>query len=178
MRDTRKKRKRTGRIVKARSPRYSSLTASGKATRERALDLLSDLRRRKGSYRALLRKYHLNTRTAHKYLGRDLLGGTGGEPVRASKADRRVRELLFPMPFGDLPIRTRSSRDATQLSEFFRDRDKLLRNKLSAGNFEAKWRGVRVAGQEVFADAAVILRRANAGDLKVETLYASTSGAR
>jgi len=126
----------------------------------------------------LLRKHGLASRTARKYLGRDLRGGTGGEPVRASKADRRVRELMFPMSFGDLPVRTRSSRDATKLSEFFHDRDKLLRGKLSADDFEAKWHGMRVGGQEVFADAAVIFHMANADALKVETLYASMGGAR
>ncbi len=160
-----------------RSPRYSSLTAREKATRERSLALLSDLRGGKGPYTELLRKHHLDTRTAHKYLGQDLLGGTGGKRVRPSKADRRVRELLFPMSSGDLPILTRSSKDATKLSEFFHDRDKLLRGKLTAQTFEAKWRGMRIGGQEVFADVTVILDMANAGDLKVENLYASTGGA-
>ena len=160
-----------------RSPRYSSLTAREKATRERSLALLSDLRGGKGPYTELLRKHHLDTRTAHKYLGQDLLGGTGGKRVRPSKADRRVRELLFPMSSGDLPILTRSSQDATKLSEFFHDRDKLLRGKLSADNFEAKWRGVRIAGQELFTDTATIFLRADAGDLKVENLYASAGGA-
>ena len=98
--------------------------------------------------------------------------------MRASKADRRVRDLMFPMSFGDVPIRTRSSRDATRLSEFFHDRDKLLHDKMSARDFEARWRGVRVAGRELFADASAILDMADAGELKVETLYASTGGAR
>ncbi|PYV79426.1 MAG: hypothetical protein DMG96_04145 [Acidobacteria bacterium] len=44
---------------------------------------------------------------------------------------------------------------------------------MSPEKFEAKWRGVRIAGQEVFADVAAIFLRANADDLKVETLYAS-----
>lgn len=157
---------------------YSTSTASANAALERALNLLSGLRRGKGSYSELLRKHRLSTRTAHKYLGRDLLGGTRGKPVRASKADRRVRVLMFPRADGDVPIRTRSSRDATKLSEYFYDRDKLLRGKLSAEAFETKWRAVRIAGEEVFADAAVILERANADDLNLEDLYASTGGAR
>jgi len=160
------------------SNRRHAPTAREKATRERALALLSDLRRGEGSYSELLRKHCLDTRTAHRYLGRDLLGGTHGKPVRASKADRRVRELMFPRSFGDVPVRTRSSKDATKLSDFFHDRDKLLHGKLSADDFEAKWRGVRVAGQELFADASAILGMADAGELKVENLYASTSGAR
>jgi hypothetical protein len=161
-----------------KAPRYSSLTAPERATRERTLDLLSDLRAGKGSYRKLLRKHRLGSRTARRYLGSNLIGGTGGQRVRATKADRLVRELMFPMSFGDLPILTRGSRDATKLSEFFQDRDKLLRGKLSADEFEAKWRGVNVAGQELFADTSAIFLMANAGELKLENLYASTGSAR
>jgi len=47
---------------------------------------------------------------------------------------------------------------------------------MSAEKFEARWLGVRIAGQEVFADTAVIFHRANAGDMKIENLYASTGG--
>ena len=60
------------------------------------------------------------------------------------------------------------------LSEFFNDRDKLLRNKMSPEEFEAKRRGAIIAGREVFADAATTFLRAHGGDLKVENLYAST----
>ena len=98
--------------------------------------------------------------------------------MRASKADRRVRELMFPMSSGDVPIRTRSSQDATKLSEFFHDRDNLLRGKLPVEQFEGKWRGQRVADRELFADASEILEMANADELKVENLYASTGSAR
>jgi hypothetical protein len=161
----------------SRKLHYSTLTASEKATYERCLALLSDLRRSKGSYSQLLRKHHLSTRTARKYLSRDLLGGTGGQPVRASKADRRVRQLLFPGEFGDVPFRSRSSKDASLLSDFYHDRDSLLRGKMRPEKFEVKWRGVHIAGQEVFADTAVIFQRANAGDMKIENLYASTGGA-
>lgn len=153
-------------------------TARERATRERTLALLSDLRRGEGSYSHLLRKHGLDTRTAHRHLGRDLIGGTGGEPVRATKADRRLRELMFPMSFGDVPVRTRSSKDATKLSEFFHDRDQLLRGKLPVEQFEGKWRGQRVADRELFADASAILEMANADELKVENLYASTGPSR
>lgn len=156
-----------------RSFRYSRLTARQKAIYERCLKLLSDLRHHKGTYRELLRKYHLSDQTARKYLGRDLVGG--GKPVRASKADRRVRDLMFPQSFGDVPIRTRSSRDATKLSEFLHDRDNLLRGKLSAEGFESRWRGVHVAGQELFSDVIAILDMADADVLNLENLYASTT---
>jgi len=167
------KRKGTYRIVKPRPLRYSSLTARQKSTYDRTTNLVSDLRRGKGSFTELLRKHHLGSRTARKYAGRELLGGTPGKPVRASKADRRLRDLNFPQSSGDVRIRTRSSRDATKLSDYYNDREKLLRGKLSIADFEAKWRGVRVAGREIHADAEAILGMAEADVLKMENLYAS-----
>ena len=80
------------------------------------------------------------------------------------------------MPTGDVPIRTRSSRGATKLSEYYNDREKLLYGKLSMAEFEAKWRDVRIAGKQVFADATAILEMADADVLKMENLYASVDG--
>ncbi|MGP0098021.1 MAG: hypothetical protein ACLPHI_13370 [Terriglobales bacterium] len=156
---------------------YSSLTGRQKSTYDRTTNLITDLRRGEGSYTELLRKHRLGSRTARKYAGRDLLGGTRGKPLRASKADRRVRDLLFPMPSGDVPIRIRSSRDATKLSDYYNDREKLLRGKFRVADFEAKWRGVQIASEEVFADAGAILEMADADVLRMENLYASVGSA-
>ncbi len=163
---------------KPQPPRYSSLNARQKFTYERVSSFLSDLRAGRGSGPELLREYHLDRRTARKYAGRDLLGGTHGKPLRASKSDKRVRDMLFPTPYGDVPIRTRSSRDATKLSEFFNDRNKLLAEKMTAEKFETKWQNVRVAGKELFADVSGIHEMENADVLKVQDLYASTTGPR
>ena len=157
--------------------RYSTLTARQKASYDRTTSLVTDLRRGEGSYTELLRKHHLGSRTARKYAGRDLLRGTRGKPVRASKADRRVRDLMFPQSSGDVRIRTRSSRDATMLADYYNDREKLLRGKLDVATFEANWRGVRIAGKEVFADTGTILEMADADVLKMENLYASVGSA-
>jgi hypothetical protein len=171
------RRKRRSRSLKHGSPRYESLTPRGKSTYDRSVAFLFDLRTGKGPYAQLLRRHHLSSRIARKYLGPYLLRRTDGR-VRASKTDRLVRHLYFPMPFGDLPITTRNSRHASKLSEFFSDREKLLKHKMSAREFERKWRGVHIAGQEVFADATEIFRMQNAGILKLENLYASTAPAR
>ena len=169
----RSSREHTDRVVKPRALGYSTLTALQKSAYDRTTNLITDLRRGEGSYTELLRKHHLRSLTARKYAGRDLLGRTRGKPVRASKADRRVRDLKFPKRFGDVPIRTRSSRVATKLSDYYNDREKLLRGKLSMAEFEAKWRGVRIAGEEVFADAPAILEMAEADVLKLDDLYGS-----
>ena len=165
---SRTKRTRTKRIL-----RYSTLTARQKATYDRTTNLITDIRGWQGFMDGTIPEAPPRSRTARKYAGRDLLGGTRGKPVRASKADRRVRDLLFPTPSGDVPIRTRNSHDATKLSDYYNDREKLLRGKLSVANFETKWRGVRIADEEVFADAPEILEMADADVLKMETLYAS-----
>jgi hypothetical protein len=134
------KQKKTSSVLKTPAPKYENLTAPQKDAYGRTANLVSDLRRGEGPYVGLLRKYHLGSRTARKHAGLNLLGGTRGEPVRASKVDRMVRDPLFPMPSGDVPIRTRSSRDATKLSDYYNDREKLLRGKLGVADFEAKWR--------------------------------------
>jgi hypothetical protein len=85
---------------------------------------------------------------------------------------------MFPQSSGDVRIRTRSSRDSTKLSDYYNDRDKLLRGKLGVAEFEGKWRGVRIADKEVFADAGTILERADADDLKMENLYAGVGSER
>jgi hypothetical protein len=77
------------------------------------------------------------------------------------------------MPSGDVRMPTRSSREATKVSEYYNDRDKLLRRKMSIAKFEAKWRGVRIAGREVLADAAKILEMAEADVLGMDNLYNS-----
>ena len=170
--------KRTSRTSRRRPPRagrtpsYATLNVRQKAGYDRTTNLITDLRRGEGSYTELLRKHHLASRTARKYAGRDLVGSRG-QPVRASKADRRVRDLMFPRSSGDVRIRTRSSRDATRLSDYYNDREKLLRGKLTAADFEAKWRGVRIADEEVYADVSAILEMADADVLKMENLYAS-----
>src|ERR1700674_5839994 len=96
---------------KSRKVRHRT-TARQAATYQRALALLSDLRRGIGSYSELLRKHRLRGRTARKYLGRDLIGGPRGKRVRASKSDRRVRQVLFPTSVGDVLTRTHKSQDA------------------------------------------------------------------
>jgi len=156
-----------------RTSRYSTLTPREKAEHRRAVDLLYDLRHGENTYTKLLRKHRLSTRKAHKYLSTNLLGGTRGKRVQASKADRLVRELMFPTPSGDVPELVRGSAAATKLSNFFQDRAELLGGDLSIQDFEYKWRRVRIDGREVFADADAILRMADADILNLETLYSS-----
>jgi hypothetical protein len=62
---------------------------------------------------------------------------------------------------------------ATKLSNYYNDRDKLLDDKMSPEEFQAKWSGVKVAGRELLADTDHIFRMENAGVLKLRDLYAS-----
>ena len=96
-------------VPKERLPKYEKLTAFKKSKYDRTTNLIADVRGGKGTWPELLRKYRLTARTARKYGGRDLLGGGRGNPVRASKSDRRVRDLLFPTPTGDVILVTRRS---------------------------------------------------------------------
>ncbi|HZC24823.1 MAG TPA: hypothetical protein VE866_15900, partial [Candidatus Binatia bacterium] len=146
------------RAVSRPSFNYSELTKLQKPEYDRSIELLSDLRDDKDSYTKLLRTHHLTSRKAHRYLDPYLLGATRGGRVQASKTDRLVRELWFPNPIGDVRKLVRGSTAATKIANFRQDRGKLLNNEISAAEFEAKWRGVRVDGREVFADADGIFR--------------------
>jgi hypothetical protein len=157
--------------------RYSNLTEREKGTYRRVLSFFSDLRGGKGSYSALLRKHHLDGRTVRKYLGRNLLGGKRGGPVRASKTDMLVRELKFPTGWGDVPRLVRGSKAASKLSDYYNDREKLLKNKLSPAEFEAKWRHVRIGRRELFANADRIFQMEEADVLKIDDLYGSVGSA-
>jgi len=105
-------------------------------------------------------------------LGSSLVGGRGGKRVRVSKTDNLERELMFPTSVGDVRKLIRGSSSATKLSNYFQDRDRLLRGKLSPDDFETKWRGVHIDGQELLADTSVIFVMAEADVLKLEHLYA------
>jgi hypothetical protein len=153
--------------------RYSNLTKREKAAYGRSINLLYDLRHGEGPYTKLLRKHHLNTRTARRHLGRNLLGGTRGKRVRASKTDNLLREVWFPRPTGDVRELVRGSAAATKLSNFFQDRAELLGGDMGIEDFEAKWRDVRIDGRKVFADADAIFRMEDAGILNLKDLYSN-----
>jgi hypothetical protein len=169
--------KDANRSITPRPLDYSTLSVDEKDEYGRSIDLLYDLRQGEDPYTKLLRKHRLNTRKAHRYLGSNLIRGTRGKRVRASKTDRLVREVMFPTRFGDMPAFVRGSRAATKLSNYFQDREKLLRNKMGSEEFEAKWRDVQIDGREVFADADEVLRMANADIFQIEHLYASVGSA-
>jgi len=166
------------RIVKSRALRYSSLTATKKAEYGRAVDLLYDLRHSGGTYTQLLRRHRLSTWKAHRYLGANLLTGKRGTRVQASKTDMLVRELMFPTREGDIPVLVRGLPAATRLSNFFLDRAKLLGGDIGIREFEAKWRGVRIGGRELFADGDAILTMADADIFDLEHLYSKVGPAR
>jgi hypothetical protein len=173
----RAKSKRKDRAVAPRLPKYSNLTTREKSAYERTAKLVSELRRGKGAYTELLRRYHLNTRTARKHAGRSLLGGERGRRVRASKSDSLVRELFFPTGWGDVLRPVRGSKAASKLSDYYNDREKLLGKELSPAEFEAKWRGIRIAGRELFANADRIFQMEEADVLKIDDLYGSVGSA-
>src|SRR6476469_4668225 len=90
---------------------YARLTLRQREIYDRATAVASDLRRGAGLFPDLCLKHGITKPAAQRYLGRDLIGA--GERARAPKSDKRVRNLLFPLPQGDLPVQTQNSRDAT-----------------------------------------------------------------
>jgi len=121
-----RKQKSSGSIGKRRSPPYSTLTIGEKAEYKRSIDLLYDVRHGEGPYTKLLRKHRLTRRKAEEFLGSNLIRGGRGKRVRATKADRLVREVNFPTRMGDTPTLIRGSSAATKLSNYYKDREDFL----------------------------------------------------
>lgn len=134
--------------------------------------------RREGlSFRQATDWAHVDRRTARKYLGSALLkpAHKGGE-LHAAKGDRITRNLLFAGVDGALHYKpVRGSKAASELSVYFSELRAALRNhKLT--EFEAHWKGAKIGGRKVLADAAKIQELADAGLLKFETLYKQSRG--
>jgi hypothetical protein len=157
--------------------RPRDLTPKQLAAKDRALEALGKMRREGWSFRKATQWAHVDRRTARKFLGPALLGprGNGGQ-LRAAKGDNITRNLLFAGADGSLNYKpVRGSKAATELSNYFKElKDALRTRKLI--EFEARWKGLKIGGREVLADAAKIQQLAEAGLLKFETLYKQARG--
>ncbi len=137
------------------------------------------MRREGWSFRKATDWAHVDRRSARKYLGSALLKPEhkGGE-LRATKGDRITRTLRFAGANGTFDYKqVRGSKAASELSQYFKELKAALRDR-KLTEFEAKWKGAKISGKEVLADATRIQQLADAGLLKFETLYKQARGGR
>ena len=157
-RPKRQSRSRTGsksvRREKHRPIALSTLSTRSSAARERGLHVLAEMR---NDSNLLLgqaaRLYGVKPSTVKKYFGSALKKVRGR--VRVMKSDRFKVTLFLPDAQGNsVAIRTRSSRERTEASQYLRDLGRALGGKRGA---LSSWRGKKIAEVELFTDESALV---------------------
>jgi len=135
-------------------------------TYNRSLHVLARMRRTGASLTAAAREEHIDPRTVRKHLKADLRGRG-----KATKADRRYRDMLIPTTLGNAPITVRGSKQASQVGKYMSAVGKYLRS----GDLEAltAFEGKSIGGLVLITDPAVLSSLAQAGALTLEEIYAA-----
>lgn len=134
-------------------------------TYNRSLHVLARMRRTGSSLTAAAREEHIDPRTVRKYLKAELRGRG-----KATKADRRRRDMLIPTTVGNAPVTVRGSKQASQLGRYMSAVSKYLRT----GDVDslAEFEGQSIAGHALITDADMLSSLAQAGALTLDEIYA------
>src|SRR5262249_8193678 len=139
-------------ILGSRSP-GATLPKRSQLARDRALHVLSAMRRDpKLSLSRAAKMQGVKTATVWRYFSSDFRKSNG--KFRITKGDRHSATLYVPDPYGNsVSVKTRSSREREQISQYLRDLGRYLR-----GNPDAlsKWHGKKIAGVELVTDGRSI----------------------
>jgi len=131
----------------------SSLSTRSNAARDRAVHVLAEMRNDPSLTLGQAAHLHgVKPSTVKKYFGSALKKVRGR--VRVAKSDRFSVTLFIPdMQGNSVAIKTRSSRERTEASEYLRDLGRALRGHRGA---LSKWRGKKIAGIELFTDESAL----------------------
>jgi hypothetical protein len=134
-------------------------------TYNRALHVLARMRRTGASLTAAAHEEHIDPRTVRKYLRAELRAG------KATKADRRHREMLIPTTLGNAPVTVRGSKQASQLGKYMTAVGKYLRT----GDVEGlvQFQNQSIGGHALITDPNTLTVLAQAGALTLDEIYAS-----
>jgi hypothetical protein len=141
---------------KPSSPRAgvrNRLSVRSLAARDRALHVLASMRHNPSlSLTHAAKLEGIKSQTVKKYFSSALKHSKGR--FRVSKSDRYSATLYVPDARGNaIPVRTTSSREREQLSEYLRDLGRYLRGNRDA---LASWHGKQVAGVELLTSGRAI----------------------
>jgi hypothetical protein len=136
-------------------------------TYNRALHVLARMRRTGSSLTAAAKEEHIDPRTVRKYLKSEIRGRGRG---RATKADRRRRDMLIPTTVGNAPVTVRGSKQASQLGKYMSAVGRYLRT----GDVEAlaEFRNQSIGGHTLITDPDTLSILAQAGALTLDEIYA------
>ncbi|SRR5882724_1253290 len=132
----------------------SPLSTRSSAARDRAVHVLAEMRNDPSLLLGQAARLHgVKSSTVKKYLGSALEKVRGR--LRVTKSDRFRVTLFLPDTQGNsIAIKTRSSRERSEASEFLRDLGRALRGHRGALR---KWRGKKIAGVELFTDESALV---------------------
>jgi hypothetical protein len=147
---------------KARRPRRkprrklsnAKLSQRSQSARDCALHVLAAMRRDPNlSLTHAAKLEGVKRETVRKYFPSALKESHG--QFRVTKSDRYVATLYIPDAHGNsVPLRTRSSRERTQASQYLRDLGRYLRGNRSA---LARWHGKEIAGVKLVTAGRTIV---------------------
>jgi len=156
---------------RSRNLAISALPERSQSARDRALHVLAAMRsdpRLSLTHAATLQG--VKRETVKKYFPAALKRSRG--KFRATRTDRYVAALYIPDAHGNsVPVKTRSSKEREQLSQYLRDLGRYLRGQQDA---LAKWHGKRIAGVELVTAGRTIVAMEPA--LSEFSLYRSFNG--
>jgi len=134
-------------------------------TYNRSLHVLARMRRTGASLTTAAQEEHIDPRTVRKYLKAELR-----DRGKATKADRRRRDMLIPTTVGNAPVTVRGSRQASQLGKYMSAVSKYLRT--GDGEPLAKFQNQSIGGQALITDPNTLTVLAEAGALTLDEIYA------
>jgi hypothetical protein len=141
---------------KRRSPsiRIATLSERSQAARDRALHVLADMRNDPNLLLGQAARLHgVKPGTVKKYFGSALKKVRGR--ARVTRSDRFTVTLFIPDAEGNsVAIRTRSSKERTEASQYLRDLGRALRGERGA---LSSWRGKKIGGVELFTDDSALV---------------------
>jgi hypothetical protein len=111
-------------------------------------------------------------RTVKKYVGSALIQDRRGGRIRPTRSDRFVRYLLIPGPGGEVEVKARGSKEATDVARY-----KAAVNRFLSGDLKAlaPWRGKKIAGVKLITDRQT-LKGLEKDEQLPYSLYRSLSG--
>jgi len=164
------------RDFRKKSPEVSSRSSS---TRNRALHVLSHMRRDHLSLAEASRLEHIKPSTVLRYAGTVLRQEKPGGRYHAFPHDKLRRELQVPTALGLTTVPIRGNKSATQVAKYLNAVGAYLR-KGEEGQLK-KFRGMKVGPKnqqiELITDPRTLSSLAEAGALRIDQLYASFAGA-
>lgn len=137
---------------------------------QRALRVLARMRRSGVNLSEASRQEHTDPRTVRKYVRTELKRVRKGGRTRATKSDRRHRDMLIPTTLGTSPVVVKGSRQATLLGRYMSAVGRYLRTGETSDLAEFESRSI--GGHPLLTDPDTLNSLAEAGSLELERIYA------